>query len=77
MNKRTCQRIIGKRLKEIRIKHNVTPKEMSEIMDVPLSKYKSFEKGRGTIMLSHAIRIATHFQISMDYIAGEKTGDTE
>ncbi len=71
MNKRECQKAIGKRFKEIRTKHNVAPKEMAKIMDVSLFKYKRFEKGRGTIMVNHAIRVAIHFGISLDYIGGE------
>ena len=46
-------------------------KQMAEIMDVSPFKYWQFERGRGTIMVSHAIKVATFFKESLDYIAGE------
>ena len=71
MNKKTCQKTIGKRLRKLRTEHNVSSKQMAKIMEVSWFTYWKFERGRGTIMLSHVIRVAIFFEKSLDYIVGE------
>ena len=71
MNKKACQKIIGKRLRKLRREHNVSSKQMANIMQVSLFTYWKFERGRGTIMVSHVIRVAIFFKKSLDYIVRE------
>ena len=60
--------IIGKNIKKIRILHNLNQQAMGELFQISRGSIGSYEEGRAEPKLETAIRIATHFNLSLDKI---------
>lgn len=64
--------IFGKRLKQLRIKQNMSQKELSERIGVVRSTITQYETGLRMPSLSMVIKIADYFEVSVDYLIGRK-----
>lgn len=63
---------IGKRIKEIRIKNNVTQKELANILNTTQSTISAYEAGKTLVITSFAYQICKYFNISLDWLCGRK-----
>ena len=59
---------IGKRIKEIRIEHKLSQKEMGTILAVSQDTISLWEKGKSVPTAEYLIAIAQHFQVTTDYL---------
>lgn len=55
-------------LKNLRKRRGFTQGEMAELLNVPLSSYKSYERGSSPWSLLVVVRAAAFFNVSTDYI---------
>lgn len=60
--------MIFKRIKQLRIKHNLSQKEISEELNVKISTYASWELGTNTIPLRKLYLLSNYYKYSIDYI---------
>lgn len=58
------------RLKEIREEHNLTQKEIAQVLNVDRSTYAGWETGKDTIPLKRLNKLSDYYHISIDYITG-------
>lgn len=62
------KKIIGKKIKDIRIKNNLTPRELANIFNTTSSTIWAYEHGKTLILTSFAYHICKKFNISFDYL---------
>ncbi len=58
------------RIKEIRIKHKETQKELAKILGTTQQAYLRYEKGINEIPIKRIIKLCLHYNLSADYILG-------
>ncbi len=64
---------VGKRLKDIRCKMNLTQERFAEMLDISTQLYKKMESGENNISLSTLQKMKTKLNFSTDYLLfGEK-----
>lgn len=68
--------ILGKNLKDTRIKNGDTQKTIAEKIKVDQSNYSKYELGKILIHTYPLIEFAKHYKVSIDYLCG-KTKDSE
>lgn len=61
---------IGKRLKLIRIKNNLTQKELANILNTTQSNISAYENGKTLILTAFLYNYGKQFNVSLDYIVG-------
>ena len=57
-----------KRLRELREDHDLTQRQMAEILGIPQPQYWRYEQGYRDIPTDYLIRFAEHFHVSTDYL---------
>ena len=57
-----------KRLKEIRVKNNLTQLDIANILGIDRTSYTSFEIGRDTIPIERLNAFVNYFKTSFDYV---------
>lgn len=62
--------MIFKRIKQLRIKHNFSQKEIAEKLKVKRSTYAGWELGANTIPLRKLYLLSNYYKYSIDYITG-------
>lgn len=65
-----------KRLKQLRIKYNLSQKEISNFLEISLSQYSLYESGKRQIPIHLLLKIAKFYNTSIDYIV-EDTNQLE
>ncbi|EOS60094.1 hypothetical protein C815_01661 [Firmicutes bacterium M10-2] len=69
---------IGQRLRNIRIKKNLTQEEMADRICVSCKHYGEVERGKSGFSLENWIRLSTAFHIDLNYLfAGQNTDKIE
>lgn len=70
---------INDTLKKLRNAKNLSQSDMAEILDVSLSSYQKYERDKNSITPSLEVltRIADFYNVSLDYLLGRETGETE
>ena len=63
-------KIIGERIKQLRLKNEKTGIYISTVLGIDQSYYSKMEKGKHTIKLETLYRIAELYNVSLDYITG-------
>ena len=66
----TMKKIFGVRLKELRIKEGETRKDLAQLLNVDISMISFWENGKNYPEVSRLIEIATHYNVSTDYLLG-------
>ncbi len=61
---------IGKRIKKIRLKYNLTQTDLARILNTSQSNISSYESGKTLILTAFLFNFAKYFDISMDYLVG-------
>ena len=64
------------RLKDLKEDADLTQAEISEIIEVSVNHYGKYERGDTDIPFSKAIKLADHYKVSLDYIAGRTNDKT-
>lgn len=59
-----------KRLKELREDHDLTQKQVAEMLYMHVTQYRRYETGERELPLSLAVLIAKTYRVSVDYLAG-------
>lgn len=58
------------RLKDLKEDADLTQKQVSEIIGVSVNHYGKYERGETDIPFEKVIKLADHYNVSLDYIAG-------
>ena len=66
------RKLVGKRLKEIRIINKITQVDLADFLNTTHSTISAYEAGKTLILTSFAYQICTKYNISMDYLCGRK-----
>ena len=64
---------IGMRLKDLRVKHNLTQREVAGILNITSSTYSKYENGKLVLSFSKLIGLAKLYNVSADYILDFRT----
>ena len=64
--------IIGANLKKMRIKNNVTQKDLADLLNTSQSTISAYEAGKTTLLTAFAIQIVNEYKISLDWLCGRK-----
>lgn len=59
-----------KKLLEIRKKHNLTSKQVAEVLHVSQQQYSLYETGKREIPVSKLIALADFYGVSLDFLVG-------
>ena len=59
-----------KRLKDLREDHDLSQKQVAQVLGISQQYYSEYEKGNRTIPISHLITLAKYYGTSIDYIVG-------
>ena len=59
-----------RRLRDLREDHDLTQDQLVAILQMPKTTYTNYEQGKREIPFCLAIRLATLYNVSLDYIAG-------
>lgn len=58
------------RIEHLRVDHDLTQKQVADILNCHREVYRRYEKGIRELPLSHAIILAKFYRVSLDYIVG-------
>ena len=59
-----------KKIKNLRIEHNLNQEELAQILEVNRSTYTGWELGKNTIPLRKLFELSNYYKVSIDYITG-------
>src|SRR5690625_2933234 len=65
--------LFGNRLKFLRTRSNLTQEQLSKIINVSTSAIGMYERGAREPAFDTLIRIANHFNVSVDYLIGNSS----
>lgn len=71
INDKIDKNILGKNLKEIRVKNNNTQEKVANIIKMDQSNYSKCELGKMYIHTYALIEFAKHYQVSIDWLCGK------
>lgn len=58
------------RLREVRIQHGETQREVAALLETSQQAYLKYEKGKNEMPLWRIIRLCRHYNLSADYLLG-------
>jgi transcriptional regulator with XRE-family HTH domain len=59
-----------KKLKEIRLKNNLTQKQMGDIIGLSFQAINEIEHARRSITLERLLKLSDYFDVSLDWLMG-------
>lgn len=59
-----------RRLEDLRIDHDMTQKDVAEILHMQREVYRRYEKGTRTIPVEYLMVLAEYYGTSVDYLLG-------
>ncbi len=62
--------MIFKRIKDLREDHDLTQKQVADILKIMQPSYNRYERGEQDIPVKHVITLAIFYKVSTDYILG-------
>ena len=63
-------KIIGKNIKNLRVKYNITQSELADMLNTSQSTISAYESGKTLILTAFAIQICKVYNISLDSLMG-------
>ncbi len=73
MRKRAVNKVLGQRIKELRLEKGLTQKEVAERLKVTHAAIGNYENGKREPQIDDLILLADFFDVSIDYLVG-RTG---
>ena len=70
LNKKLDKELIGKRLKEFRVSHNLTQEKLAKQINTSHSTISGYEHGKNMILTAFAYNIAKKYKVSLDWLCG-------
>lgn len=64
-------KVMCNRLREKRLKHNLSQKQIAEKLGITQSHYATYEKGSNAIPITRLIELSKLYKISTDYLMGK------
>ena len=61
---------VYRRVKDLREDHDLTQKNVADMLNMQLTVYRRYEKGERELPLWVAIRLADYYQVTLDYLVG-------
>ncbi len=65
-------KIIGKRIRQVRLQNNVSQIELAKILNTSQSTISAYESGKTLILTAFALQICKKYNISLDWLMGKK-----
>ena len=62
--------MLNERIKELRLSHNLTQKQLADILSISILSMQRFEYGTRRPSLDTLILLANYFNVSLDYLVG-------
>ncbi|MEJ9151056.1 helix-turn-helix transcriptional regulator [Bacillus smithii] len=62
--------VLQNRLKELRIKRNLTQEDIAKILGVARTTYAMYEQGQREMDYELLLKLADYYKVSLDYIFG-------
>ncbi len=59
-----------KRIRDLREDHDLTQKQIAEILGTSQTMYARYERGANEIPVHHLIKLCDYYDVSADYILG-------
>ncbi len=59
------------RIKELRLKNNLTQAEISKILGISQASYSLYERGKRDLSISVLLKLSRYYKTSPDYIVGD------
>ena len=66
------KKIVGKRIREFRIKNNITQEDLAKFLNTTHSTISAYENGKTLILTSFAYQICAYYNISFDWLCGKE-----
>jgi len=60
----------GERLKQLRMKKNVTQKELADHLGIATNAYQNYEYNKRDMNIKSLTALADYFDVSIDYLTG-------
>ncbi len=64
------KKLVGKRLKEIRTKNDLSQEQLANILNTSHSTISAYENGKTLILTAFAYQICTKYNVSLDWLCG-------
>ena len=58
------------RLRELRISAGMNQTEIADLLDMQQNQYSRYERGERELPMHLFVKLATHYKVSLDYMAG-------
>ena len=58
------------RLRELRMAAGYNQTEIADLLDMQQNQYSRYERGERELPMHLFVKLATHYQVSLDYMAG-------
>ncbi len=65
------KKVVGKRIKEIRVKNNLTQEQLANILNTSHSTISAYENGKTLLLVAFAYEIAKKYKVSIDWLYGK------
>ena len=62
-----------KRIKELRLRENLSQEEVSNILNIQREVYRRYETGTRLIPINLLIKLADYYKVSLDYIVDRES----
>lgn len=59
-----------KRIRDLREDHDLTQKQIAEVLGTSQTMYARYERGANEIPVHHLIKLCDYYDVSADYILG-------
>ena len=60
-------------IRDLREDHDLTQQQVADILGTSQTMYARYERGANELPIRHLITLARYYNVSCDYILGEKT----
>lgn len=74
MEEKTSKEEIGKRIKKLREKNKEKQKDLATLLDTTQNSISKVENGRSGLSIDNLIKVAAHYEVSLDYLCKGEGG---
>ena len=66
-------KVVGRNIREVRLKNNLTQKDLAEFLKTSQSTISAYESGETLILTAFALQICKKYHVSLDWLMGRKS----